>query len=198
MTEQNPHETNKGLSPSQIAMIFIIIALWIMIFLGGILVNSEPYREIVSSYSLTAAKAPAVNPDSGKDTINVFTAWLVVVFFYTPTNILLLAMISGILGALSRMARLHTKEEDELELPSDKTNPLISGMLRGVFVYLLLISGMLIINEEPFIKPTQVQYLRLAGFLSLLSFLLSYNPSRFRSFLSKSLDKIENRIEPRK
>ena len=197
MAEQNPHKEHKGLSPRQTALIFVIIALWIMVFLGGILVNSEPYREIVSSYSLTASKAPAVNPDSESDTINVFTAWLVVVFFYTPTNILLLAMVSGVLGALSRMARLHTQEEDELELPSDKTNPLISGMLRGVFVYLLLISGMLIINEEPFIKPTQVQYLRLAGFLSLLSFLLSYNPSRFRSFLSKGLEKFENKIDPR-
>jgi hypothetical protein len=180
-----------GLTPSQKVLTFVMIVVWMLIFIGGIIVNSAPYREIVSSHSYASindAEPTQQQPD-------IIIAWLMVIFFYTPTNILILCMCAGLLGALSRISKLHVRVGGEPDLASDKTNPLISGLLRGIFVYLILISGVLVINEEPFTNPSQIQYLRLAGLLSLLSFLLNYNPSRFRSFLARGLDKFESKIQ---
>jgi hypothetical protein len=103
-------------------------------------------------------------------------------------------MTAGLLGALSRIAILHIRKEDEEELPSDTTDPLLSGIFRGMFVYLLVVSGVLIINEAPFTNPSQIQYSRLAGFMSLLSFLLSYNPRRFKDLMSRGFDRVDKVI----
>ena len=126
---------------------------------------------------------------------SIFWAWILVILFFTPTNVLFLCMSSGILGALSRIAILHSRKEGEREIPKDNTNPIISGVFRGMFAYLLIISGVLIINETPFTSPSQFQYARLAGFMSLFSFLLSYDPSRFRKFLKTANDHVDSSLE---
>lgn len=190
--------TEKGMNKRQMLLTFLVLFLWLMVFVGGILVNSAPYREVISNHSFTTLSEATAESQMPQSKADIYVAWLVVILFYTPTNVAFLSMIAGLLGALSRIAKLHVKDKHEPELPSDLSNPLISGMLRGIFVYLLVISGVLLINEAPFIAPTQIQYIRLAGFISLLSFLLSYNPSRFRSFLARSLDSIENRIGGKK
>lgn len=104
-------------------------------------------------------------------------------------------MFSGLLGSLSRIAKLHIKDDSMGEIPSDKIDPLMSGVLRGLFVYLMAISGILLVNDSPITSPTQTEYVRLAGLLSILSFLLSYNPSRFQSFLSKGISTIQDRMK---
>ncbi len=185
--EKKPDHTD-GLTTREKILTFVMIVIWMLIFIGGIIVNSSPYREIVAGHSYAEVATTGESP-------NIYLAWLMVLLFYTPTNVLVLCMGAGLLGALARIAKLHVREKGEPKLESDKTNPLISGLLRGIFVYLLLISGILVINEEPFTTPTQIQYLRLAGLLSLMSFLLSYNPSRFRSFLARGLDRLEKKIQ---
>lgn len=181
----NNKEMEDGLNTSKMILTYVVVLIWILFFVAGILVNSAPYREVIANQP--------VNP--GSIAVNqVVFAWFIVMLCYTPTNILFLAMTAGLLGALSRIAKLHVKDTEDTaykEIPSDTTNPLLSGLLRGVFVYLLLVSGVLVINESPFISPTQIQYLRLAGVLSLLSFLLSYDPTKFRSFLAKGYGKLE-------
>ena len=196
--EKQQKEPREGLNSGQKVLTIAIIFLWMLIFLGGILINSAPYREVISNHSFTAITQDTSQGALGTEKADIYVAWLIVILFYTPTNVAFLCMVAGLLGALSRIAKLHVRNSNEPELPSDHTNPILSGVLRGVFVYLLIISGILLIDEAPFIAPTQIQYIRLAGFLSLLSFLLSYNPSRFRSFLARSLDHLEGRIGAKK
>lgn len=185
---------NFGLSWSQKLIGLSAIIVWILVFTAGLLVNSEPYRNVVANHSYIKMDSNTINePNNPKS--NIIKAWVVVILCYTPTNIIFLCMTGGLLGSLSRIAILHASMEGEPELPSDKTNPLISGLFRGIFVYLLVTSGVLIISEAPFTNPSQIQYTRLAGFMSLLSFLLSYNPNRFRNFLKSGFDRFEGTLQ---
>jgi hypothetical protein len=170
-----------GLSSFGKGLTVAMISLWIVIFLAGIIINSAPYRDRMTS------KAP-----------NVFVwiaNWIVVLFVYTPTNVAMLSIFAGLLGALGRRATLHviTKDEDE-EFPEDPINPYLSGVVRGFIVYLLIISGMIIILESPPISPTApAQYVRLATVISVASFIVSYNPRYFGKLLHRAAESIIKR-----
>ena len=152
-----------------ILSLFMLLA-WIVIFTAGLLINSQPFRETIAS--------------EGYSIMEILNAWFVVIFCYTPINLIFLCMIAGMLGSLARIAILHPDPKTKEEIPEDKSNPLLSGIFRGLFVYLLIVSGTLVINESPFTMPTQVQYARLAGVMSLTSFIMSYNPTTFLKFLA--------------
>jgi hypothetical protein len=157
----------------------IIFLFWLLVFGAGILINSQPFRESISGWQGTILSWKFV------------VVALMIVLTWTPLNIALLAGTSGLLGAQARFAGL---EEKELERP-DVTNPYFSALFRGFYIYLLFISGMLVIVETPFSSPTQEQYLRLAGLLSLASFLVNYKLKLFAKFLKYSAEKIEQQSQ---
>ncbi|HEY9282000.1 MAG TPA: hypothetical protein VIP46_00970 [Pyrinomonadaceae bacterium] len=105
-------------------------------------------------------------------------------------NLAFISAAAGALGTLGSIANLNADQEgddkrdkDEATFfPRDRTNPLISGLLRGIFVYLFVISGMLLFDDSPSDTGPN-QYVRLAGFLSLFSFFVNYKPSVFSSML---------------
>jgi len=66
-------------------------------------------------------------------------------------------------------------------------------MLRGFFVYLFLTSGLLLLDDAPFSNPTPGQYIRLAGFLSLFSFVVSYQPRLFNKLIVWAFERIQMR-----
>jgi hypothetical protein len=60
------------------------------------------------------------------------------------------------------------------------------SMIRGLVVYLVIVSGLYIAAADPFDSNQQAsftQYIRLAGMISLLGFVVGYDPSRFKSWL---------------
>ena len=62
----------------------------------------------------------------------------------------------------------------------------------GLFVYLMLISGLLILTENPFTGLDSTSYLRIAGFTSLVSFLVSLRGEVFARFLGKAAGATSN------
>jgi small-conductance mechanosensitive channel len=179
INQSNEGSTRKsGLNNFGKGLTVATIILWIVIFLAGIVINSAPFRDRMTS------KAPNI--------FVWFTNWIVVLFVYTPTNVAILSIFAGLLGALGRCATLHviTKREDE-EFPEDPINPYLSGVVRGFIVYLLIISGMIIILESPPISPTGPdQYVRLASVISVASFIVSYNPRYFGKLLHRATESI--------
>ena len=168
-----------GLSSLGKGLTVATIILWIVVFLAGIIINSAPYRDRMTE--------KATN-------VFVWVANLIVVLFvYTPTDVAILSIFAGLLGALGRHATLHviTRSEDE-EFPEDPINPYLSGVVRGFIVYLLTISGLIIILEgPPPISPTTSdQYVRLATIISVASFIVSYNPRYFGRFLQRAAESI--------
>ena len=69
----------------------------------------------------------------------------------------------------------------------------MSGVLRGLFVYLFFISGLLLFDDKPFSTPGPGQYIRLAGFISLVSFLVNYRPNLFASISDWAYERINSR-----
>jgi hypothetical protein len=158
-----------GLGDRGKVLTFIVIAVWILVFLGGILINSAPHRALIAS---------------GQGGL---LSWLIVLFVYTPTNIAMLSLLMGLLGALGRCATLSTNEEGDEESEQDTINPLLSGVIRGFIVYLLTISGLLIVLEEAPLSPAGPEpYIRLAAIISVTSFIVGYNPKYFGKLLNRA------------
>lgn len=148
---------------------------WLLLFTAGMIIPSTPYRELLAS--------PVGLPLS-----KLLVAWLVVVTCYTLPNVALLCCSASLLGAAGRRARLERGEEPE---DDGISSPYVSAVIRGFFVFLVLLSGVLILLEKPFDAPSAEQYLRLAGFVSLLSFLVGYNPHLFARLLKRIADLVE-------
>jgi hypothetical protein len=62
-------------------------------------------------------------------------------------------------------------------------NPLAS-MLRSFLIYIGFIAGVYITGNAPFADPTTDQYVRFVGTLSLLAFVVGYDPTKFQDFMS--------------
>ncbi len=103
-------------------------------------------------------------------------------------------MISATAGALGAFGNKAHLEPDERPSESqDNSSLLMSGLLRGLFVYLFFISGLLLFDDKPFSSPGPGQYIRLAGFVSLISFLVNYRPHLFASISDWAYERINTR-----
>jgi hypothetical protein len=176
----------------------------LLIFAAGILVDTRLYRQVISPAGVIALDAevpgaitgpgtsdappPAAAPASAVSTIR---AWLVVLLCFLPLNLAWLCVASSTLGAFGNRANLS---DDEAQKHSrDNTSPYTSALLRGFFVYLFMTSGLLLLDDTPFSNPTPGQYIRLAGFLSLFSFVVSYHPRLFSALMISAFQRIQVR-----
>src|SRR5688572_24581963 len=167
--------------------------------------GNEPFGEAITSLTAavkqidegTKAKASAV---SGRWVIHNFACAFV---FFTPTNLALLALLAGFIGGCaSNLADRRPLEEEFADAIAQRNqqqqravkrriyylneHPLLS-MMRSFIVYLILISGVYVISSDPFRADSQTQgltqYMRLAGLVSLLGFVVGYDPTRFEHWL---------------
>ncbi len=158
-----------GLSIFDMVLLWLTLILWLALFLIGTLVNSAPYRSLFAAFEggfLAAIK-------NG----------LLVVLTYTLTNVAFLCVLAGILGTLGAKAILVTEAQKSFD--RDTTSPRNSAVLRGFLVYLTLIAGVLILGDNP-AEPTQIQYVRLAGFMSLAGFIMNYRPKIFGLLMERA------------
>jgi hypothetical protein len=64
-------------------------------------------------------------------------------------------------------------------------NP-VASMLRSFIVYFIFVAGSALASpQNPFSEPTQDQYFRFAAMVSVLGFVVGYDPSVFNSLLRK-------------
>ena len=68
----------------------------------------------------------------------------------------------------------------------DLSNPYISALIRGFFVYLVLLSGTVVFGSQIIENPSSLGYVRTAGVFSLFSFMVNYNPELFSKVISRS------------
>ena len=163
----------------------VALLVWIALFSAGLLLDSTPYRTRI-----------AEGPFSPID----FTAAMLL---YTPSNVALLSIAAGFLGGCaSRLAGLQdladriraAREagEDDLVRSLGRrlhylTESPATSMLRGFLVYLGAISGILLLIADPFKNPTAEQFIRTAGLISGLAFVMGYDPTRFEEMIAKFL-----------
>lgn len=235
------HHRFHRLSPVQCVAAFLVFLVWLLLFGAGIMVDTRPYRTMISpdgarqlalegrppeqgaSNRTTSANAASPDPTRGPltqegvadsstggppsqsetrtgelhDVRALAWAWLVVLFCFLPLNLAWLCVCASTLGGVGNMAQLGS--DDSSELRRDMSNPILSAILRGFFVYLFLMSGLLLLDHAPFSNAGPSQYIRLAGFLSLFSFVVSYHPNLFGALIMSAFERIQIRTqqEPR-
>ncbi len=185
---------------SHVATGIIAILIWFALFAAGVTIDSSPYREALAAAGTPPAGtegALAQGGDPGgtpERTIKLskLRAFLGVIAFYTPLNVALLTILAGLVGGCaSRLtyARAHGEipqagdAQQDLRTMFRIENP-VASMLRSFLVYLAFLSGIFITTNDPFGSPTADQYVRLAGLLSFVSFVVGYDPTRFQEILS--------------
>lgn len=145
----------------------IAILLWLFLYTGGIVIGTSPYRQTINE---------------GGDFLTILQAWLIVTCFYTLSNVAMLCCLSAIIGAICAGVK-------KVSIANQAAN--------GLFVYLILISGLLLLGASPFENLAQAQYTRLAGTSSLFAFLVGYNPKMLGKLVSRLEEMAENRKSDR-
>jgi len=161
---------------------FVSLAAWIALFGSGLLVSSKPYRQqLETSFSWLDFAAAAS--------------------LYTYTNVAILTCLAGMVGGVS--SRLTFKEYETAPETQDdaassnkqlvsvslayRVESPLASMCRSFLVYLLYIGGLAIGipgGTESLSDTNPGQYLRMAGFLSLLGFAVGYDPTLFHAILA--------------
>jgi len=155
----------------------VAVIVWFLLFGAGLLIDSAPYRTKISQGLFSATDIVAT------------------LCFYTPLNVALLTLVAGFAGGcLSRMTYSHwipQGSEEASGIPTDTaaqralfmTESPFASTMRSFLIYLGVLAGLYITTNGPFEKPTADQYVRFAGTISLLSFLVGYDPTRLQDLI---------------
>jgi hypothetical protein len=162
-------------------------------------VDTEPYRRAISPTAVDAldaerrapAAAAGAELPAAAPVPQLLTVWLVIVVCFAPLNLAWLCVAASTLGALGSVANLS--DDEAPSRTGDTSNPYTSALLRGFFVYLFMMSGLLLLDDAPFANAGPAQYIRLAGFLSLFSFVVSYQPKLFTTLMVSAFQRIQAR-----
>jgi hypothetical protein len=110
-----------------------------------------------------------------------------------PLNVALLTLLAGFAGGcLSNVTYSHWGPSGAENEEGDRVKARIlfltespfASTMRSFVVYLGVIAGLYITTNGPFDQPTSEQYVRFAGTISLLSFLVGYDPTRFQDLIN--------------
>jgi hypothetical protein len=159
----------RGMHPAaEIWFRFALILAWVVMFAAGTFVPTEKYRKGLLDGWIQERFA------------EWFLDWLIVIGCYTVTIILFLALLSACIGCMTGRWRVSAT--------ADTVTPFYSGLpamrcylaalLRGFFLYLMIISGLLVLGTESSVQEmTFAQYIRIAGITSVFGFMVGYDPS---------------------
>lgn len=161
-----------GLELWEGVLVAFVLFLWTSVFLAGTLIPSAPFRAQIRTFQFADV-----------ETFLEVTGLTLV--SYTLSNLLGLCVLASLLGAFGSRAKLDPHPDDGSDHHLDTSSPYISAAIRGFFIYLAVLAGVLILTENPFLDPQQATYIRTAGFVSLFGFLASYNPGIFGGLLSR-------------
>ena len=155
----------------------VCIIAWVLLFSAGLFVETKSLRDqLAKAFSFA----------------DLFTVCLC----YTPTNAALLTCLAGLAGGISSRLTYGRFVEDPvgIGMPEKLTvtdvlvrteNP-IASLLRSFIVYFIFVAGLAIASpQNPFSEPTQDQYFRFAAMVSVLGFVVGYDPSVFNNFIRR-------------
>lgn len=181
----------KSIPRRQIVLSVSALGCWIVLYAVGLLLESIEHRIVLAPNTLEKQLGVAGKPLFDKAIAGESSqpwSFFVAVFCYTPTNMALLTLVAGFLGGcFSNVVVSSMEEQDVQKLPPRRIafmceNPL-SATMRGFVIYLCLVAGLYVAMDDPFKDSTPGQYARLAGSLSLVAFIVGYDPSRIEGWL---------------
>ena len=148
---------------------------WIIFFSLGMLIDSSPYRK------------PLLTE------FNWYNFFMAVITF-TPTNIAILCLISAFTGGCASLLVIRKAEKAlglDKQSAAHKSNSRIymsespfSSMLRGIVVFFAFLAGVVVTSSTALLEPTQGGYIQAAGVVSMLAFIVGYDPTMFRTLIN--------------
>lgn len=165
-----------------------------------LVVQATPKTQADSESSQTKKASSGSTRSSGADSTEndhsfLWKLWsfFVVLICFTPLNLALLCCTAGVLGAVGRWLQLSIQENPDAR---DNRHPFLSAVVRGLFVFLIVISGTLVLLENPILSTASPgQYVRFAGLLSLTSFVVNYDPRVFLTLFDQVRERLQERSE---
>jgi hypothetical protein len=165
--------TKPGL-PETALGVFALVA-WTCFFAAGVLVSTKTYRDQLWG-------------PTPLDVGQWFRAMFVTFCSYTVTNLLFLACLSSYLGCMAMRWHVSQKSPEQSQFYSHvyPSRLYISAVLRGFLLYLLIISGVLVISSEDAMQNTApIQYVKIAGLVSAFGFIVGFDPQMVYRFVEK-------------
>ncbi|HEY2726278.1 MAG TPA: hypothetical protein VGI61_03835 [Parafilimonas sp.] len=149
---------------------------WIVLFSLGMLIDSSQYRSTLTT-NFTGFK------------------FIMTMLTFTPSNIAILCLVSAFTGGCASLLVI-TKAQKALGLDEQITtksnsriymseNP-FSSMLRGILVFFAFLAGVFVTSSNALAAPTAQAYTQAAGVVSMLAFLVGYDPTMFRTLINIS------------
>jgi hypothetical protein len=150
---------------------------WIVLFSAGMLIDSSLYRNTLTT-NFTWFK------------------FIMTMFTFTPSNIAILCLVSAFTGGCASLLVIKKAQKvlglDE-QANHNKSNSRIymsenpfSSMLRGILVFFAFLAGVFVTSSNALTAPTAQAYTQAAGVVSMLAFLVGYDPTMFRTLISVS------------
>ncbi|MBI4889079.1 MAG: hypothetical protein HY821_00550 [Acidobacteria bacterium] len=176
ISDSGQRKALEKLHASEIGFLLAVLLLWTSLLAVGMFVASQPYRDV-----LVQGQRPLSE--------YVFS-WVMAFASYTFTNVAILSILSALAGAGARHVEAQLGGNERI---TNVRALYASAMLRGFFVYLIALSGLMFLAESVFttIAKSPDVYIRLSGSISLLSFMLGFNPEMF----ARMLDRIARVLE---
>lgn len=143
----------------------LVLVLWMILFIFGLFVPTAGWRGELLNGTTPWYYLPRVGA---------------VGLCYTLTNAFFLACSASFLGCMAH--RWQVADGSEL-IPENTRSAFasrlyVSAVLRGFFLYLMFISGFLIVSTEETVTKTEFgQYIRIGGMISVFGFIVGYDPN---------------------
>lgn len=171
-TEHHSHDrTFLPIAFSEIVLCLAALAVWLFFLTAGITIATPPLLKAVQGGTL--------------GWLSIVGYLVVIVFCHTVPNMAILCCLSAFLGVVASRAVSGVPAGG---LTQERMSIYVAAVTRGFFVFLVIVSGTILLNEQSFMTLTQERYIRLAGLASLFSFAAGYNPKAFLRLLQKVTD----------
>jgi hypothetical protein len=159
------------------------VATWIGLFGAGLLVDSAPFRAVLSS--------PLAENTNVAATMSLYMgAFAACVLFYTPLNVAVLALLSGYVGGCTSAVMYGATAASTPPTDPEKIRRLsfliehpIVSMLRSFLLIVGVYAGLYVTSGDIFANTNPAQYAKYAASLSVLAFVVGYDPMKFQDLI---------------
>jgi hypothetical protein len=172
-------------------LIVVALATWVFLYGGGLLMESVEYRAVLSPHTMEKhlkVADPSIDVKKIQQSRSAALSFAGALLWFSPTNLALLTLVAAFLGGTVSNLVVSSLEDHEKKsihgrrLAFLSEHPLAATM-RGFVIYLCVIAGLYVAMDDPFKDSSSGQYARLAGTLSLIAFVVGYDPSRVEYWL---------------
>lgn len=181
----------RGLLIMRVVVGAVALTFWLLFFASGLLVETVEYRRFLAPNAF--ADQPQADATAAANTSQPYTgsaafAFIAAMLCFTPTNLVFVTLLAGFLGGCASNIVAENLDVDQLRQVHPRRLMYLeetpwSAMMRSFIVYLCVIAGLYFAMDDPFKNSTPAQYMRLAGTLSLMAFVVGYDPSRIEQWL---------------